>query len=87
MFSDDNLTTFCPKSNEIFLLQRLFTNYTEWNCDVRTGSGIEPILFEPKTLAWRIPTIFIVTILIPIDILYDEIVSSRDIKNIHVKAC
>lgn len=39
---------------------RLFANYTEWNCDVRTGSGIEPILFDPKTLAWRIPTIFIV---------------------------
>ncbi|UJR14140.1 hypothetical protein I4U23_001134 [Adineta vaga] len=37
---------------------KLFTNFTEWNCDIRVGTGIDPILFEPKTLAWRLPTIF-----------------------------
>ncbi|CAF0763066.1 unnamed protein product [Adineta steineri] len=37
---------------------KLFTNHTEWSCDVRFGSGVDPLLFEAKTLAWRVPTIF-----------------------------
>ncbi|CAF3314780.1 unnamed protein product [Rotaria socialis] len=39
---------------------KLFTNFTEWNCDIRVGSGVDPILFEPKTLVWRVPTMFMV---------------------------
>jgi len=48
------------ESNCSFSIQRLFTNYTEWNCDIRVGFGVDPLLFEPKTLAWRVPTIFMV---------------------------
>ncbi|CAF1181412.1 unnamed protein product [Adineta ricciae] len=44
------------KKTHMFI--KLFTNFTEWNCDIRVGSGIDPILFESKTLAWRVPTIF-----------------------------
>ena len=40
----------------------MFANYTEWNCDIRFGSGVEPILFEPETLTWRVPTMFMVNI-------------------------
>ncbi|CAF1117625.1 unnamed protein product [Rotaria sordida] len=42
------------------LFIKLFTNFTEWNCEIRVGSGVDPILFEPETLVWRVPTIFLV---------------------------
>ncbi|CAF4504812.1 unnamed protein product [Rotaria sp. Silwood1] len=43
-----------------YMFIKLFTNFTEWNCEIRVGSGVDPILFEPETLAWRVPTIFLV---------------------------
>jgi hypothetical protein len=43
-----------------YLFERLFTNFTEWNCEIRVGSGVDPILFNPKTLTWRVPTMFMV---------------------------
>ncbi|CAF1103549.1 unnamed protein product [Adineta steineri] len=59
-------TTNCAIQQTIHQLKKthmfikLFTNYTEWSCDIRVGSGIDPILFEPDTLLWRVPTIFMV---------------------------
>ncbi|CAF0912043.1 unnamed protein product [Adineta ricciae] len=44
------------KKTQIYI--KLFTNYTEWNCEFRFGSGVDPLLFEPNTLTWRVPTIF-----------------------------
>ena len=41
-------------------MYRSFTNFAEWNCDIRVGAGINLILFDPKTLVWRFPTIFMV---------------------------
>jgi hypothetical protein len=67
-----------------FFIQRLFTNYTEWNCDIRTGSGIDPILFESKTLAWRVPTVFMVNIFFQF-ILINKYIYFRYMLNIYVK--
>ncbi|UJR33028.1 hypothetical protein I4U23_020487 [Adineta vaga] len=44
------------KKTQIFI--KFFTNYTEWNCEFYFGSGVDPLLFESKTLSWRVPTIF-----------------------------
>lgn len=48
------------KTSFLRRVPRLFTNFTEWNCEIRLGSGVDPILFHPKTLAWRVPTMFMV---------------------------
>ncbi|CAF1208716.1 unnamed protein product [Rotaria magnacalcarata] len=44
------------RKTDLFI--KLFTNFTEWSCEIRIGSGVDPILFEPDTLVWRVPTIF-----------------------------
>ncbi|CAF4309973.1 unnamed protein product, partial [Rotaria sp. Silwood2] len=55
---DSQLNVHHLKKTHMFI--QLFTNFTEWSCDIRIGSGVDPILFEPKTLAWRVPTMFMV---------------------------
>ncbi|CAF0771859.1 unnamed protein product [Rotaria sordida] len=55
---DRQLNVYQLKKTHTFI--KLFTNFTEWNCDIRVGSGVDPILFEPETLAWRVPTMFMV---------------------------
>ncbi|CAF0746785.1 unnamed protein product [Rotaria sp. Silwood1] len=55
---DSRLNVHQSKKTAMFI--KLFTNFAEWNCDIRVGSGVDPILFEPKTLAWRVPTMFMV---------------------------
>ena len=69
------------ESIDSFYVQRLLTNFTEWNCDLRIGSGINLILFEPKTLVWRFPAVFTVSILVK-ELLILEFIQ-RSIANIH----
>ena len=50
------------------------------------GSGVVPILFNPNTLTWRVPTMFMVSKRFPV-LCVPRLNSIRFTPNINVKAC